>query len=324
MRLFIRPVRWSLMMAVVLTMAAGCQTLPSRPVSAPEKRKPAPAPPAVPVGKLKIFRDSLQILHGKTVETFLRIEELEGKYAVMATDIDETLTLDAFEPVLSGRKLQTLTDLRFREAAADLLYRYGELLYAVSEGPLQSAVDRSAEELSGTLAIFGNAALPEGVGEPEVAGIFEEVAAVLDPIRQTEDRTGALKRLMDAAQVDIQRLASLIVRDHGRFKTLVDQMIRGIVASANARRPIHEDYIDPNLTAFDSRIAALIKESREIREALDAVMAGFSQAPEAHFAIRNILGRDLEGLPALQELLRKARQAERSFRVPEPETPPLP
>ena len=58
--------------------------------------------------------------------------------------------------------------------------------------------------------------------------------------------------------------------------------------------------------------------------ALDAVMAGFAQTPEAHFAIRNLLGRDPAGLPALQNLLRLAREAERRYRVLESDAIRLP
>jgi hypothetical protein len=318
-------IRFFALTAAVLMTAASCQPVRTpRPGPVPEVRKPAPTAAAVPAGKLNIFRDAVHILHGKTVETFLRIEELEGKYAVMATDVDDTLTLDSFTPVLEGRKLRTLTDLRFREAAADVLNRYAALLDAAAKDGMATGGDRAAGELAGSLAIFRNATVPDGVGRTEAAGIFDGVSAALDGIRREPDRTAALKTLMDGAQVDLQRLSSLIVRDHGKFKDLVDKMIRGIVESANARRPIHEDYIDPALTAFDSRIAALIRESREIRAALDAVMDGFAQAPEAHFAIRNILGRDLKGLPALQSLLQKAREADRRYRALESKTPPLP
>ncbi len=324
---FADRVRFFALTAAVLMMAAGCQPLRTPQASpVPEARQPAPST-AAPAGKLDIFRDALGILRGKTVETFLRIEELEGKYAVMAADVDETLTLESFTPVLEGRKLRTLTDLRFREAAADVLNRYAALLYAVAaegENGTDTGVDRAAEELAGTLAVFRNATPPDGIGRAEAAGVFDRVSAALDGIRREPDRTAALKTLMDAAQVDVQRLSSFIIRDHGKFKDLVDKMIRGIVESANARRPIHEDYIDPALTAFDARIAALIKESREIQSALDAVMAGFAQAPEAHFAIRNLLGRDPAGLPALQKLLQLAREAERRYRVLESDVIRLP
>lgn len=323
---FADRVRFFALTAAVLIAAAGCQPARTpRPNPVPEVRKPAPSAAApVPAGKLDIFRDAVRTLHAKAVETFIRIEELEGKFAVMAADANDRLGMETFTPVLDGQKLTTLTDLRFREAAAEVLARYAALLLAVADGDLRRDVDPAAERLSGSLAVFRNSAAPDGVGRAEYAGIFNGVSADLNGIRTQPDRAAALTTLMTDAQVDVQRLAALVIRDHGRFKTLVDRMIEGIVDAANKRRPIREDAVDPALTAFDARIAALIKESDEIKAATDDVMAGFAQTSEAHFAVRNIIGRQLKGLPALQELLQLARQAERRYRSLPPEPAPLP
>ncbi len=308
--------------------APGCQPLPEVGEPAPAASPPAskPEPPAVPVpaGKLNLFQNAIHTLHETTVETFIRIEELEGKYAVMSIDVNDALEVDSFTPVLDGRRLETLTDLRFREAAAEVMADYATLLHAVSAGDGREAVDAGAETLAASVGILQHAPVPDGIGPAEVAGIFDGVMADLDAVRAEADRRKVLTPLMTGAQVDLQRLSTLIIRDHGKLKTLVHQMIRGIIESANDRRPLREDSIDPALTAFDSRIASLVKESGEIRAALDDIMAGFAQVPEAHFAIRNLLGQELEGLPALQELVRKAQKVRRRYRALDADTLPLP
>jgi hypothetical protein len=316
----------------LLLLSTGCQPLPEVRDTVPAPPPPSsaapekPQAPPVPTGKMTLFQEAVHILYETIVETFLRIEELERKFTVMALDVDERLELDSFTPVLEGRKRETLTDLRFREAAAEVMADYAWLLRAVSAGAPPTAVDAAAEKLAGSLGVLTNAAVPDGIGEAEIVGIFDGVMTDLDRIRPRAetDRTAALTILMTAAQVDVQRLSSLIVRDQGKFQSLVKEMIRRIVESANERRPLHEDYVDPKLTEYDNRIAALVKESEEIRAALDIVMDGFDRVPAAHFAIRNLLGKGLKGLPPLQRLLQKARQAERQYRILETQAPPLP
>lgn len=271
-----------------------------------------------------LFRDAVNLLRDKTVETFIRMEELEGKFAVMSIGDNKPLELNAFTPVLEGRKLDILTDLRFREAAADLLADYAALLVAVADGSEPASVDIAAEKMETNLAVFRNAALPDGVGQAETTGIFDAISADLPLVRSETNLEKNLTSLMTDAQIDVQSLASFIIRDYGDFKTLVERMIQGIIKAANKRRPLYEDYVDPALTAYDARIAALVKESKEMQIALDNVAAGFAQVPEAHFAIRNILGRQLTGLPALHELLRMAKEAGQRYRVLESDVIRLP
>ena len=159
----------------LLALLAGCQPLPPVQDAAPAAQPVEPAPPTsktpIPSGKLGLFQDAVHILHGKTVETFIRIEELEGKFAVMAIGVDDRLDMDSFTPVLEGRKLEILADLRFREAAADVMADYAALLSALSESQPQGPVDVAAERLAGSLGIFKNAAVPDGVGAAEVASL---------------------------------------------------------------------------------------------------------------------------------------------------------
>lgn len=262
---------------------------------------------------MKIFNESARELHNKTMETFLRIEKVQRKFLVFSNGNNENPDLNLLIPILDGKSFDFLPGIRIREAASDVLLKYSSMLYAVSSGSLECEIDEAIEKFAGSLEHMSEIAESGQYGRGRTGGLLKRTIDLTND-EISENRLSALKGIMDNSQVDLGRLVALIVEQNDEFRERISKITAHIIKEMNRRRPLLDDHISPTLAEYDNEMVCLVQESEEIQKALGELDKAFNTIPEAHFAVRNILGKKIVRLKDLQNLVRRTQNIKRLYR----------
>ncbi len=266
---------------------------------------------SLPTGKLQALKNSTQAVHQNTLDTYARIERLQRRF-VVTTLPDMPLTRDGFTPKIEGQSFDLVPALRLRESAIEVLARYANLLFALATKDYASDIDAASQEMAGSLQNLrktaGSAASDaESKGLNAIAAVVDSIGRVLVDYKRRE----ALRRAMDLAQDDLEKLAALIARSNDRIRLAERIMADRILAHANAARPA---YGSRDRMIFDSDVAEFLAESEGIESSLDATSAAVAKLPSAHHEIRQVLDERATNLDALQSFVREAQRAGKFYR----------
>jgi hypothetical protein len=264
----------------------------------------------VPVGKYDVLAESGQNILSGTTETYTRIEKLQRRF-VVETAGSAPLTLESFEPRIDEQSFDLSPELRFREAALEVLVKYALVLQALAKHDFEGEVDKAAEELGGSLKSLAATTAPDNEAAAKASGILATVVDVIGREIVREKRGDALKTVMDSAQADVGELAGLIQGSNKTIKRAIDTMLGRIVAHKNEIRPTVNAL---ERVQFDSEAAFIISEGKEIKNALDNLGTAISGLPLAHAEIRKMLDEEPTGLDALQQLVKEVQRINKFYR----------
>lgn len=289
-RLSVAKVRYFLLLAVI----AACGSCSS-----------------IPVGKYQALQEASQSVLNNTSETYKRVEKLQRLFSVV-TAPNQALARDSFKPQIDGQSYDLVPELRFREAALEVLVKYTVILHSFSAKDYVSEVDKASQQLAGSLKNLIETSKGMKVEEAKIAsGILGTVVDVIGRAMVQFTRWRALKTVMDSTEDDVKRLAALIVGSNVKIKNTVDIMVNRVVAHAKANRPPYGGW---ERVVYDQKIAAVVAEAEEIQGAIDSVNVAITKIPEAHSEIRAVLEEKPITLGALQALIQEAERANKFYR----------
>jgi len=264
---------------------------------------------SIPVGKYGALNDANKQLLAETGDTYVRIEKLQ-RYFTVVTAPNKNINADSFKPAVAGQNFDITPELRFRESALEVLFRYTTFLSTVSAKDYQSDVDKASQDLAGSMKNF----VEYGAGTPDarkVSGIAATFINIISRQAIEHMRSGALRKTMDMAQNDIKSLSNLIIDSNEKIKEYVGLMQERIIAHANAARPV---YGSPGRLAFDLHVAAVLAEIEGIQMSLDSLQTAIAKIPDAHKEIRRELDKKPTSFDALQGLIQEAQRVNKFYR----------
>ena len=266
----------------------------------------------IPVGKYAALKDSSQSVLNNTTDTYTRIEKLQRYYLIL-TAPDKPIDRDTFKPhIVKGKRYDIVPELRFREAAFEVLVKYVTVLYGLSSKDYVSDVDKASQELAGSLKNLMETSKMLSTSDAALASaIFGTLVNVIGRQIVERKRLEALKTVMDFAQNDLEKLSGLIGASNEKIKDWVELRVQPIITYANGTRP---SYKSPERYQFDQNIAERLAEIEEIKSSLDGMNQAISKIPEAHLAIRMELYNMQPSMEALQALIQEADRSMKFYR----------
>ena len=265
----------------------------------------------VPVGKYDALAESSQKILSGTSETYTRIEKLQRRFSV-ETASGQTLNRDSFKPVIEGQSFDIGPELDFREAALQVLVKYSLVLQAFAKRDFEGEVDKASVELAGSLKSLAATAAPKGDNVAQASGILAAVVDVIGREIVRQKRLEALRMVMDAAQPDLDKLATLITGSNDKINRFTNIMLDRILAHRSAARPAPNN---PMRFEYDMDAALVIAEVDEINAALADLNAAVTQFPPAHAEVRAQLDKNPQGVQSLQQLVEEAQRVDKFYRT---------
>lgn len=265
----------------------------------------------VPVGQYDALAESSQTILSGTSETYTRIEILQRRFSV-ETAAGQTLDKNSFKPEIEGQSFDLGPELDFREAALQVLVKYSLVLQAFAKRDFQGEVDKASIELAGSLKSLAATAAPKEENAAQASGILATVVDVVGREIVRQKRLEALRAVMDVAQPDLDKLATLITGSNEKIKNFVDIMRDRILAHRSAARPAPNN---PMRFGYDMDAAFVIAEVDEINAALANLNTAVTQFPPAHAEVRAHLDNKPEGLQSLQQLVEEAQRVDKFYRT---------
>ncbi|UCE05452.1 MAG: hypothetical protein JSW07_17845, partial [bacterium] len=231
---------------------------------------------------------------------------------VITTAPDSKIDRNTFKPQIEGISFDLTPELKFREAALEVLVKYVDVLHAFSTKDYLTQVDKATQQLGGSLKnlIETSDKMSDTVGS-KTAGIFTTLINKLSRELVKQKKEKALKQVMDMAQSDIEHLSKLIISSNTKIKTAIGIMLDRIIAHANEMRP---EYGTIERLHFDMEIADVIKEVEEIEFSLEAMNKAMSKIPEAHREIRLDLDKKQTTMESLQSFIKEVQSAKKFYR----------
>lgn len=266
---------------------------------------------AIPAGKYENLKDTSHSLLQGTSDTYIRIEKLQRRF-VTATAPDKPIDRETFKPQIEGQSFDLVPELRYREAAFEVLVNYLKVLSTLSSKDYMADIDKASLELSGSLqTLLESSKVVDSAKAPQIAGIFATIIdAVSHPIMERK-RLEALKSIMDSSQGDLEKLSALITGSNQKIRIMVEKMLDRIIAHANLARPPYQSAQRYN---FDKDMAEQIEEVQEIASSLDAINAGILKIPLAHKETRDALDEKPTKMEAMKELVKEAQRVSKFYR----------
>ncbi len=266
---------------------------------------------SAPISKYQALKDSSQSLLTNTTDTYTRIEKLQRRF-VITTAFDKPINQDTFKPQIDGQSYDLVPELRYREAAFEVLVKYLTVLSVLSSKDYMADIDKASIELSGSLqTLIESSKVVDSAHAPQVAGIF---ATLIDTISRSiieSKRIDALKSIMDSSQGDLEKLAGLFAGSNKKIQDFVEKMRGPIIAHANSARPL---YKSAHRYDFDKDIAEQIQEIHEILASLISISNGVAKIPIAHKEIRETLDKKPSNMEALKGLVQEAQRVNKFYR----------
>ncbi len=266
---------------------------------------------SAPIGKYQALKNSSQSLLSNTTDTYTRIEKLQRRFVITSAP-DKPINEDTFKPQIDGQSYDLVPELRYREAAFEVLVKYLTVLSVLSSKDYMADVDKASIELSGSLqSLMESSKIIDSAHASQVAGIFATmIDAIGRPIIETK-RIDALKSIMDSSQGDLEKLAGLLVGSNKKIQVLVEKMSNSIIGHANLTRP---PYQSAQRYDFDKNIAEQIQEIQEILASLNSISDGVAKIPIAHKEIRETLDKKPSNMEALKSLVQEAQRVNKFYR----------
>jgi len=266
---------------------------------------------SAPIGKYQALKNSSQSLLSNTTDTYTRIEKLQRRVVITSAP-DKPINEDTFKPQIDGQSYDLVPELRYREAAFEVLVKYLTVLSVLSSKDYMADVDKASIELSGShQSLMESSKIIDSAHASQVAGIFATmIDAIGRPIIETK-RIDALKSIMDSSQGDLEKLAGLLVGSNKKIQVLVEKMSNSIIGHANLTRP---PYQSAQRYDFDKNIAEQIQEIQEILASLNSISDGVAKIPIAHKEIRETLDKKPSNMEALKSLVQEAQRVNKFYR----------
>jgi len=265
----------------------------------------------IPTGKYELLKTSSESLYLKILDTYSRIEELQRRFAI-TTAPDSKITRNTFKPQIDGESYDLTPELRFREAALQVLVDYAAVLQAFSSKDYMTEVDKATQRLAGSLNNLSNTSnLLEAADGSKISGILATLVNKIAKQLIKQKKEKALKQVMDMAQSDIEQLSQLIAESNIKIKIAVGIMLNRIIAHANTARP---EFGTAERYEFDEQIANIITDVEEIESSLQRMNVAISKFPQAHKEIRNELDKKQTTFKSLQILIQEAKQAKKFYK----------
>ncbi len=261
----------------------------------------------LPAGRFQAFRASSEDITAKTSDTYTRIEKRQRDFVVL-TAPDRSLTTETFKPVnSSGESFDIRPTLQKREEALDVLVKYAKALESLAGKDFATDLDKSAQDLAGSLRALG--------GGSEGAGVSNAFGTVTDLLsRQVTDwmRKDALKKTMDLGQPGVDALTRLLSQSNKKIELFTAQMRNRYIAHAQAGRPAFGTWARYK---FDLEVAEVMEEFEEINSALESASSALDKIPQAHREIRTSLENREQPLEALQQMVHEVRHLQGFYRA---------
>ena len=105
---------------------------------------------SAPIGKYHALKDSSQSILANTTDTYTRIEKLQRRFVITSAP-DKPINQDTFKPQINGQSYDLVPELRYREAAFEVLVKYLTVLSVLSSKDYMADVDKASIELSASL-----------------------------------------------------------------------------------------------------------------------------------------------------------------------------
>ena len=267
--------------------------------------------PQIPIAKFETLKESSESVLANTIDTYSRIEKLQRRFSII-TAPDSEIDRNTFKPIIEGQSFDLTPELRFREAAFDVLVTYTVVLHSLSSKNYMAKVDKSSQQLAGSINnLIETSEEMKGVDAAKASGIFATLVNTISREIVKQKRMNALKQVMDLAQDDLEKVSKLIVGSNVKIKSAVGIMLNRIIAHANVARPA---YGTAERYPFDFQIAEIITGVEDIESSLETMNTAISKIPEAHKEIRNGLDKKQTSLQALQLLVKEAQRANKFYR----------
>ncbi len=265
----------------------------------------------IPVGKIELLTETSQTIYKNTIDTYARIEKLQRRFAVTTT-IDSNINRNSFKPQIEGQSFDLVPELKFREAAFEVLVKYFIVLHRFSSKDYMSDIEKATQILSGSIRnLTTSANMFDNNNMSTAQGTFATLIKTISQQIVKKKKKDALKKVMAIAQSDVAQLSKLITGSNFKIKTAVGIMLNRIIAHANVARP---SYTSAERFYFDLKTAAIITEVEEIELSLESMSSAMQKIPEAHKEIQNTLDKQPTTLEALQTLIEEADKANKFYR----------
>jgi hypothetical protein len=266
---------------------------------------------SVPVSKYQALKESSQSLLTNTTDTYTRIEKLQRRFVITSAP-DSPINQDTFKPQIDGQSYDLVPELRYREAAFEVLVKYLTVLSVLSSKDYMADIDKASIDLSASIqTLMKKTKVVDSAHAPQVAGIFATLIDTISrPIIELK-RIEALKSIMDSSQGDLEKLTGLLVGSNNKIETFVKKMNGTVIAHANLSRP---PYQSAYRYEFDKDIAEQIQEIQEILASLDSISDGVAKIPKAHKEIRETLDKKPSNMEALKDLVQEAQSVNKFYR----------
>lgn len=261
----------------------------------------------ISTGEFELLTESGATILRGTTDTYTRIEKLQRIFLV-ETAGKAKLTIDSFSPIVKDRdgqiyNLDLRPELRFREAALDVLLKYFLVLQAFAERNFAGDVDKVAVELAGSMDALANTSTPGDAQLEDGAGVLAAIVNVTGKEVVERKRLKTLQEVMSESQEYINELARLTGSSNDRIKITVDIMLKRILDHRNRVRPKRKSF---RRYAFDMKVANILDETREIKISLDQLSTAIGKIPNAHAEVRETLGQRKSGMESLRSLVGEA------------------
>ena len=265
----------------------------------------------IPNSKYELLQESTSSLLTTTENTYARIEKLQRRFAV-TTAAGAEINRNSFKPLIAGQSYDLTPELRFREAALEVLVDYVNVLCAFSTKDYLKNVDKATLRLgAGLRDLFRSSQLLTTPEDFRVTGIFASLINKMTREIVKQEKRVALKQAMDLAQNDIEELSKLIEKSNSKIKMSIGVMLAPLINHANEVRPPVKTL---ERIPFDMEVAEVIAEAEAIEASLESINAAMTKIPLAHKEIRNDLDRIQSAFDSLQELAREVRRSQKYYR----------
>lgn len=265
----------------------------------------------IPISKYELLQESTSSLLTTTENTYARIEKLQRRFAVTTTS-DSVINRNSFKPLIAGRSYDLTPELRFREAALEVLVDYMNVLCAFSTKDYLKNIDKATLRLgAGLRDLFKSSQLLTTPEDFRVTGIFASLINKMTREIVKQEKRIALKQAMDLAQNDIEQLSKLIEKSNTMIKLSIGIMLTPLINHANEVRPPIKTL---ERIPFDMDVADVIAEADAIEASLESMNAAMTKIPLAHKEIRNDLDKVKGAFDSLQELAREVRRSQKFYR----------
>jgi len=266
-----------------------------------------------PAGKYQALADASQTTLAATTGTYTRIERLQQRYLITRLLPEEELTTNSFK---LPPTLDLTPELRFREAALEVLASYTTVLGAFAQRDFGEGIDVACEKLGASVKSLAGTAGSERLGD--VSGMFASVINVVGREIVKRQQRRALRSVMISAAPDVQKLCSLLAGSNDKVRQAVDVMAGQVFRNAVRSRPRGATFEQTDLVArarFDTELTGFVAEMDDIRASLEALNGALAQISPAHAEILKRLDEPAAPLDSLRQFIAEAQRANRFYRT---------